>query len=89
MDDAAFDGTTYKSARLMTLLLERVLARGSFPEPSKSIFILDSSAKKETENQVFEAKGLRVNVVPGNQYLGSYVGPSEESNDCVRLQIYN
>ena len=75
MYDAAFDGTTYKSTRLMILLLERGLERGSFPEPSKSIFILYSSAKKETEKQVFEAKGLRFNVVPGSQYPGSYVGP--------------
>ena len=28
--------------------------------------------------QAFEAEGLRVNVVPGSQYFGAYVGPEKE-----------
>ena len=53
--DAAFNGTAYRSARLLKLILERGLARGYFPVLEKSLFICDSSAQEEAAKRVFTA----------------------------------
>ena len=58
----------------MTLLLDQGLMRGYLPEPDKSLLICNSSAQEEASNQEFETEILRVNIVPGIQYLGAYVG---------------
>ena len=42
---------------------------------------------EETENQSFGAEGLRVNVVPGIQYIGTYICPSEERDALVCPQV--
>ena len=60
--------------------------RGYLPKTSKSLFICDSPTKEETTNQAFEAEGLRINVVPGSQYIGAYIGPEEDSDAWVRPQ---
>ena len=49
--DAAFDGSTDRSARLMALILDQGPVRGYFPEPDKSLFICGSHTKEETTNQ--------------------------------------
>ena len=46
-DDAAFDGSARQSAQLLKLLMEREPDRGYFPEPAKSLFISDTTGKKE------------------------------------------
>ena len=76
-DDAAFDGPVDMSSSMMALLLEWGPVRGYSPEPAKSIFICGSHTQKETTNQEFEFEGLRINVVPGIQYLGRYIDPVE------------
>ena len=86
-DDAAFNGPEDRSARLRTLIMERGTARGYFPEPSKSLFICDSTDKEKTVKKEFEAEGLRANVVPGSLYLGACVRPAEDRDAWVRLQV--
>ena len=62
----------------MTLLLERGTAREYFSERAKSLFICDEPTQEETRKQLFEAEGIRFNVVLGSRYLGAYFGPAEE-----------
>ena len=40
--DAAFDGLAQRSAQLLKLLMMRGPVQGYFPEPAKSLFILDT-----------------------------------------------
>ena len=47
-DDAAFDGSARQSAHLLNLLVERGLDRGYFPEPAKSLFILDTPDQEKS-----------------------------------------
>ena len=61
--DALFDGPVDRSSRLMTLILEQGLERGYFIEPARSLFIYYSPTLEDKVKQVFEAEGLRVNVV--------------------------
>ena len=64
--DATLDGPVDRSARLMTLLLKRGLARVYFPEPDNLLLIYYSPAQEETWKQAFEAEGLKINMVPGS-----------------------
>ena len=52
-DNAIFGGPAERSARLMTHILERVMVRGYFPEPPKSLFICNSPPQEKTANQAF------------------------------------
>ena len=70
----------------MTLLLEREAVRGYFPDLAKSLFICDSPAQEEATKQAFVEEGLRVNMVPGSQYLGAYSVPEKDRDTWVRLQ---
>ena len=45
-DDAAFDGSARRSATQLRLLMDRGADRVYFPEPAKSIFILDNPEEK-------------------------------------------
>ena len=42
VDDAAFDGSEQRSSQPLKLLMKRGTDRGYFPEPAKSLFILDT-----------------------------------------------
>ena len=64
-ENATFNAPADRRTRLMTLLLERGMAKGYFPDPTKSLFICDSTAQEDTEKQACDAEGLRVNVMPG------------------------
>ena len=46
-DDAAFDGSTRRSAQLLELLMKRGLDQGDFPEPDKLLFISDTPVQEE------------------------------------------
>ena len=47
-DDAAFGGLARHSAQLLKLLMKRGPERGYFPEPAKSLFILDTPGQEAT-----------------------------------------
>ena len=48
---------------------------GYVPEPSKSLFILDTPGQEEVARIEFEAEGLVINFFSGSRYLGEYLGP--------------
>ena len=70
-DDAAFSGLARQSAQLLKLLMKRGPDRGYFPEPAKSLFILDNLGQEKTAKQAFSKEGLVLNFVRGIQYLGA------------------
>ena len=74
-DDAAFDGSARRSAQLLKLLMKRGLDRGYFPEPTKSLFISDTSVQEVASKREFSVEGLTLNFVSGSRYLGAYLGP--------------
>ena len=45
-DDAAFDSSDQRSAHLLKLLMKMGPDRGYFPEPVKSLFILDTPGQE-------------------------------------------
>ena len=47
-DDAAFNGLERHSSHLLKLLMKRGPERGYFPEPAKSLFVLDTLGQEET-----------------------------------------
>ena len=61
--DAAFDGLAQQSAQLLKLLMKRGPDRGYFPEPDKSLFILDTPGQEAAAKRVFLAEGLNLNFV--------------------------
>ena len=77
-DDVAFDGSERPSAAHLRLLMERGTVRGYFPDPAKSLFIVDSPEEKEEAKREFDRAGLNLNYVDGGRYLGAYLGPRED-----------
>ena len=67
-----------RSAQLLKLLMKRGPDQGYFPEPAKSLFILDNPGQEEAAKIEFAKDGLCLNFVSGSRYLGAYVGPQEE-----------
>ena len=49
--NAAFDGSTRRSAQLLKLLVEKGLDFGYFLDPAKSLFIADLPYQEEAANQ--------------------------------------
>ena len=85
-DDAAFDGLERRSAQLLNLLMKRGPDRGYFPEPAKSLFILDTLVQEVAAGIEFEAEVLALNFVSGSRYLGAYLVPQEELAEWVKPQ---
>ena len=86
-DDAAFDGSTRRSAQLLKLLMKRGPDRGYFPEPAKSLFISDTPGQEEAAKREFSIKGLTLKFVSGSRYLGTYLGPKTELEVWVKHQV--
>ena len=57
-DDAAFDGLARRSAQLIKMLMRRGPERGYFPEPAKSLCILDTPGQEEAAKREFDVEGL-------------------------------
>ena len=77
-DDAAFDGSSQRSAQLLKLLMKRGPEWGYFPETAKSLFILDTPGKEEVAKREFAVEGLTLNFVSGIRYIGAYLGPRDQ-----------
>ena len=52
-NDAAFDGSERRSAQLLKLSMKRGTDQGYFPEPAKSLFILDTPGQEEAAKREF------------------------------------
>ena len=57
-NDAVFDSLVQKISQLLNLLMETGPDQGYFPEPAKSLFILDTSGQEEAARRKFAAEGL-------------------------------
>ena len=86
-DDAAFDGSAQQSAQLLKLIMDRGIDRGYFHEPDNSLFILDTPGQEEASKRYFEVEVLEINFVGGGRYLGAYIGPQEELEVWVKIQV--
>ena len=86
-DDAVFNVSARQSAQLLKLLMKRGPNRGYFPEPAKSIFILDTLVQEEAAKREFVKEGLDLNFVIGSRYLGAYLGPQEKLEARVKPQV--
>ena len=60
---------------------------GYLPKPAKYFFILDTPGQEEAAKRDFSAEGLTLNFVIGSQYLGSYLGPRDQLEAWVKLQV--
>ena len=61
--------------------------RGYFPEPSKSLFILDTPGQEAANKREFAAEGLTLTFVSCSRYLGAYLGPQAELEAWVKPQV--
>ena len=86
-DDVVFDGSARRSAQLLKLLMKRGPNRGYFPDPAKSLFILDTPGQEEASMREFSAEGLTLNFVSGSRYLGTYLGPRYQLEAWVKPQV--
>ena len=77
-DDVVFDSLSQQSAHLLKLLMERGPDQGYFPNPSNSLFILNTPGQEEVAKMGFVAEALVLNFVSGNKYRGAYLGLQEE-----------
>ena len=55
MDDTSFNGSTWRSAQILKILLERGPDQGYFPKTVKSLFIADSPDQEEAPKKEFVA----------------------------------
>ena len=86
-DDAAFGSSARRSAQLLKLLMRRGPYRVYFPNPAKSLFILNTPGQEEAENQEFAVEGLTLNFISGSRYLRAYLGPQSDLEAWVKPQV--
>ena len=77
-DDATFEGSARRSAQLLKMLMKRGPDQEYFPEPAKSLFILDTPEQEEAVKREFAKEGFVLNFTRGSWYLGAYLGPQKE-----------
>ena len=61
--------------------------RGCFPEPAKSLFILDTPGQEEAAKREFTIEGLIHSFVSGSQYLRAYLCPRDQLEAWVKPQV--
>ena len=67
VDDAVFDGLARRIPQIFKLLMKRGPDRGYFPEPSKSLFILDTPGQEAAAKREFAKEGLVLNFISGSR----------------------
>ena len=86
-DDAAFNGSSQRSAHLLKRLMKRGPDQGYFTELAKSLFISDILGQEETPKREFTMEGLDLNFVSGSRYLGAYLGPQDHLEAWVKPKV--
>ena len=61
--------------------------QGYLPEPTKSLFILDTPGQEAAAKRELAAVGLTLNFVSGSRYLGAYLGLKAELEAWVKPQV--
>ena len=67
--------------------MKRGADRGYFPEPAKSLFVLDTPGKEEVAKRESAMEGLELNFVIGSRYLVAYLGPWDQLEARVKPQV--
>ena len=67
--------------------MKRRAERGYFPEPTKSLFISDTSGQEDVTRREIVEEELLLHFVSGSRYLGAYLGPQEELEAWVKPQV--
>ena len=67
--------------------MKRGPERGYFPEPAKSLFVLDTAGQEEAAKRDFSGEGLTLNFVSCSWYLGAYLGPWDQLEVWVKPQV--
>ena len=61
--------------------------RGYFPDPAKSLFVLDTPGQEEAAKREFAVEGLTLNSVSVSRYIGAYLGPRDQLEVWVKPQV--
>ena len=85
-DDASAGGCLSDIRDWFSLLCSRGPAYGHFPEPSKSLVVVDEHFRSEAES-LFQ--GLGVRIVSGHRYLGGFIGDLNQKNTFVQMKVDN
>ena len=85
-DDASAGGSLSDIRDWFSLLCSRGPSYGYFPEPSKSLVVVDEHFRSEAES-LFQ--GLGVRIVSGHRYLGGFIGDLNQKNTFVQMKVDN
>ena len=65
-------------------LQARVPAQGYYPEPTKSILVVDPGNVARSEEKF---RGLVIRVVTGHRYLGGFIGNAAAERECLKEKV--
>ena len=83
-DDAWTGGTLQQVQEHFRDLQARGPARGYYPEPTKSVFVVaPGNVARAQEN----FRGLGIRVVTGHRYLGGFIGDADAERGWLREKI--
>ena len=85
-DDAVAGGSLCDNRDWFSLLCSRGPAYGYFPEPTKSLFVVDEHFHSEAESPF---QDLGVCIVSGHRYLGGFIGDLNQRNAFVQMKASN
>ena len=83
-DDTRAGGTFRKILEHFQDLQARGLARGYYPEPTKSILVVAPRNEARAEEHFW---GLGILVVTGDKYLGSYIADRDAEKSWLKAKI--
>ena len=86
-NDTVFDGSFWRSAMKLRLLMDLGPDWEYSPEPAKLLFIANNPEDNEAARLEFEQAGLNRNYVDGSRYLEVFPGPREELEEWVRPEV--
>ena len=83
-DDAAMAGPASRIRTTMKLLMKWGPARGYFPEPAKSIVVVDDTQRERCQVLLRE---FDFRYTDGHRYVGGYIGSDKARSDWIDPQI--
>ena len=86
-NDAAFDGSTRRSAAQLCMIMERGPDQGKLPMLANYLFIVDNLEEKGATRKEFKQAGLNLYYIDCSRYLKAYLGPREELEEWVRPKV--
>ena len=84
-DDASACGNLVHIRQSFDLLLQRGPNFGYYPNPSKSLLVVDSASRASAE-QIFGPLGIRI--VCDQRFLGGFLGNTDARNSYVLERVH-